>query len=51
MPSKDTKISEFNQYHKSGKAPFAIYADLKFSIEMTDECKNNNENSSSAKFG
>ena len=42
MPSKDTKISEFHQYHKSDKTPFAIYADLKFSIEMTDECKNNN---------
>ena len=27
MPSEDTKISEFNQYQKSDKAPFIIYAD------------------------
>ena len=28
MPSKDTKILEFNKYRKSDKAPFIIYADL-----------------------
>ena len=28
MPSEDTKILEFNQYQKSDKAPFIIYADL-----------------------
>ena len=28
MPSEDTKILEFNQYQKSGKAPFTTYADL-----------------------
>ena len=28
MPSKGTKILEFNQYKKSCKAPFIIYADL-----------------------
>ena len=28
MTSEDTKISEFNQYQKSDKAPFMIYADL-----------------------
>ena len=28
MPSKDTKILELNQYQKSDKAPFIIYADL-----------------------
>ena len=28
MPSEDTKRLEFNQYCKSGKAPFIIYADL-----------------------
>ena len=28
MPSKDTKILEFNQYQKSEKAPFIIYAPL-----------------------
>ena len=28
MSSEDTKILEFNQYQKSDKAPFIIYADL-----------------------
>ena len=34
----------FNQYSKSDKAPFVIYADLEFLIEKTDVCKNNPEN-------
>ena len=41
MPSGDTKILEFNQYQKSDKAPFIIYADLECIIEKTDGCKNN----------
>ena len=41
MPSEDTKIIEFNQYQKSDKAPFIIYADLECIIEKTDGCKNN----------
>ena len=28
MPSKDTKILELNQYQKSDRAPFIVYADL-----------------------
>ena len=28
MPFEDTKILDFNQYQKSDKAPFIIYADL-----------------------
>ena len=28
MPSEDNKILVFNQYLKSDKAPFIIYADL-----------------------
>ena len=44
MPSKDTKILEFNQYQKSDKAPFIIYADLKCLIEKIDGSKNNLEN-------
>ena len=43
MPSKDTKILEFNQYHKSEKASFNIYDALEFSREKTDGCKNNSE--------
>ena len=49
MPSGDTKILEFNQYQKSDKAPFIIYADLKCMIEKIDGCKNNPENSSTTK--
>ena len=45
MPSKDTKILEFNQYKKSDKALFIIYADLECLIEKIDGCKNNPENS------
>ena len=44
MPSQDTKILEFNQYQKSDKAPFIIYADLECIIEKIDGCKNNPEN-------
>ena len=28
MSSEDTKLLEFNQYEKSDKTPFFIYADL-----------------------
>ena len=43
IPSKDTKILEFNQYQKSDKAPFIIYADLECSLEKFDEYQNNPE--------
>ena len=36
MPSKDTKILEFNQYHKPDKAPFIIYPDLESLIGKID---------------
>ena len=49
MPSKDTKILEFNQNQKSDKAPFIIYTDLEGIIEKTDGCKNSPENSSTTK--
>ena len=49
MPSDDTKILEFNQYQKSDKAIFIIYADLERIIEKIDGCKNNPENSSTTK--
>ena len=49
MPSEDTKILEFNQYQKSDKAPFIIYADLECIIEKTDGYKNNPENSYTSK--
>ena len=49
MSFEDTKILEFNQYQKSDKAPFIIYADLECIIEKIDGCKNNPENSSTTK--
>ena len=49
MPSEDTKILELNQYQKSDKAPFIIYADLDCMLEKIDACKNNSEKSSTTK--
>ena len=44
MPSEDSKLLKFNQYQKSDKASFIIYADLKCRIEKIDGCKSNLEN-------
>ena len=41
MPPEDLKVSEVNQYQKSDKAPFIIYADLKYILKKTDGCRNN----------
>ena len=49
MSSEDAKILGFNQYQKSDKAPFIIYADLECIIEKIDGCKNNSENSSTTR--
>ena len=49
MPFKNTKILEFNQYQKSDKSPFIIYADLEYIIEKIDGCNNNPENLSTTK--
>ena len=46
MSCKVTKVFTFNQYQKSDKATFIIYADLECLIEKRDGCKNNSENSS-----
>ena len=50
MPSEDTKVLEFNQYRKSDKASFIIYADLECIIENIDGYKNNPENSFTKKL-
>ena len=42
MSSKNSKILEFNQYQKSDKVPFIIYADPDFLIEKISGCKKNN---------
>ena len=47
--NEDSKILEFNQYQKSYKAPFIIYADRECIIEKIDGCKNNPEKSSTTK--
>ena len=44
IPPVETKISEFNQYQKSDKVQFSIYADIECIIKKIDECKNNHEN-------
>ena len=49
MPFEDTKILEFNQYQKSHKAPFIIYADRECIIEKIEGCKNNPEHLSTTK--
>ena len=49
MPSEDTKILELNQYQKSDKGSFIIYANLECIIEKIDGCKNNPENTSDTK--
>ena len=50
MTSEDTKILDFNQYQKSDKASFIIYADRECLIEKIDGCKNNPEISSTTKI-
>ena len=47
--SEDTKTLEFNQYQKSDKTTFIIYADLECIIEKIDGRKNNPDNSSTTK--
>ena len=49
MLSEDTRILEFNQYKKSDKAPFVIFAHLECLIEKNDGYQNNSENSFTAK--
>ena len=49
MLSENSKILEFNQYKKSDKAPFIIYADLECLMEKIDGYKNNSKNSFTAK--
>ena len=50
MPSEENKILEFNQYQKSDKSAFIIYADLECTIEKIEGCKNNSEKSSTTKI-
>ena len=45
MPSKDTAILEFNQYKKSDKVSFIIYAGVACLTEKINGCKINPDNS------
>ena len=51
MLSENTKILEFDQYQKSNKEPFIIYADLECLIERIYRFENNAENSFTTKVG
>ena len=44
-------ILEFNQYMKSDKISYIIYADTEALIKKIDGCANNPENSSTTKIG
>ena len=50
MPSKKDNVLEFNQYMKSDKMPYIIYADIESLIRKTDGCTNSPENSSTTKI-
>ena len=51
MPSEKDKILEFNQYMKSDKIPYIVYADIVSLIRKIDACSNNSEKSSTTKIG
>ena len=51
MPSEKDNVLEFNQYMKSDKIPYIIYADIESLIKITDGCANNPESSSTTKIG
>ena len=51
MPSERNKVLKFNQYMKSDKMPYIIYADLESLIEKIDGCANNPEKSLTTKIG
>ena len=44
-PTQKSNRLEFNQYMKSDKIPYIIYADVKFLMKKIDSCKNNPEKS------
>ena len=50
MPSEKDNILEFNQYMKSDKMPYIIYADIESLIKEIDGCANNPESSSTRKI-
>ena len=51
MPSEKDKILGFDQYMKSDKMPYIIYADVESLIKKPNGCANNPEKSSTTKIG
>ena len=51
MSSENDQILEFNQYVKSDKMSYVIYADIESLIRKIDGCANNLEDSSTTKIG
>ena len=51
MPSEKKNMLEINQYMKSDKMTYIIYADIESLIKKIDGCANNPENSSTIKIG
>ena len=51
MPSEKDNILKFNQYSKSDKMPYIIYADMESLIKRKGGCGNNPESSSITKIG
>ena len=51
IASEKDYILELNQYVKSDKMPYMIYADMESLIKKIDGCENNPENSSTTKIG
>ena len=51
MQSEKDKILQFNEYMKSNKMPYIVYADMESLIKKIDGCADNPENSSTTKIG
>ena len=51
MPSEMDNILKLNQYMKSDKMPYIIYANIESLIKKTDGTENNPANSSTTKIG
>ena len=51
MPSEKDNMFKLNEYMKSDKIPYIIYADIESLIKKVDGCANNLENSSTIKIG
>ena len=51
MPFKKNNTLKFDQYMKSDKILYIVYADIESLIKKIDGCVNNPENTSTTKIG